>query len=378
MKNHYAETFQGKALVRTEHPLNTWKWLARREELAGKAEARAATALGEARQAGVKPRDMADLTAALEQALAELVHARDTRAAFAKRWTPGEGYSDPEDCVDVPKLRPVPSAAAEPLPPMIDDEAAGEDIDDIADSLRRPARLPRRDGLPHPAEAPARRAAAPMATVAAQRPRPIAPQPAPAPSNEPLSASSSPVPDASVSPAPPTVPPSPAADGSATPSTGAPTQSALFGEPEQREPASAPEPFAVKSYKGLKNTPPDEYKFKKGEPSRNQKGRPKGAKNLKTVIKDVFEQPVPIRAENGRKRTITMAAGIFEMHARQALNGDVRSLAVIANLLAKYWNDDALPEKIVELTPEERSILKNRLLMMKLIDPDDRDGGDKP
>lgn len=377
MKNQYSETFEGQALVRNEPPRNTWNWLTRREELTGNTLRRAREALAAARQAGVKPRQMPDLLAAVEQADKAHSHARDTRAAFALRWTSSAGYVDPSDGDSAQKPQPAAPVEAEPLPPAIDDEEASEDID-VAESIRRPARMPRRDGLPHPAPAPARRVVveAPAVKAAALPPdRLVAPQPVPPPPSEPPLASQAltaenpaPVPpssDAVTEPSPPPARPP------------APPQSEWLAEPEPRQPASPSDPVVVKSYKGLKDTPPDEFKFKKGEPSRNPNGRPKGAKNLKTVIKEVFGQKLKLQGDDGRWRTITLAAAIFEVQARQALEGDTRALGIIATLLGKYWNDEEVPEKTVELTAEERSILKNRLLMLKLIDPDEDDGEDK-
>src|SRR5579864_4437021 len=76
--------------------------------------------------------------------------------------------------------------------------------------------------------------------------------------------------------------------------------------------------------------PPRATQFKKGQ-SGNPSGRPKGARNLKTDVDEVYGQRVAV-TEQGRRRKITKGQGVVMAQFAKALQGDTRAAAWIAGI----------------------------------------------
>jgi hypothetical protein len=95
---------------------------------------------------------------------------------------------------------------------------------------------------------------------------------------------------------------------------------------------SAPYPVGYKK-------PPKHSQFKKGE-SGNKKGRPKGAKGLKTIVRDVFAQKVVVRSANGSTRMSKMEA-IVHKTAEKSFAGDIRAIMAALKLYATYVPDES-------------------------------------
>jgi hypothetical protein len=73
--------------------------------------------------------------------------------------------------------------------------------------------------------------------------------------------------------------------------------------------------------------PPKHTQFKKGQ-SGNPKGRPKGAKNLRTIVNGVLDKPIKVH-EEGEARSVTRFEALFiSMYAR-AMKGDNRAAELI-------------------------------------------------
>lgn len=66
--------------------------------------------------------------------------------------------------------------------------------------------------------------------------------------------------------------------------------------------------------------PPKHSQFQKGQ-SGNPNGRPKGSKNISTILKDQLYRKVTI-SENGRHKQITVIDAIFRRVSKSALEGD--------------------------------------------------------
>ena len=99
--------------------------------------------------------------------------------------------------------------------------------------------------------------------------------------------------------------------------------------------------------------PPKRRQFKKGQ-SGNRKGRPKGSRNLKTLILGELERTVTIR-EDGVPRKVSGRAGIAKRVLEKALRGDPKSILLILEIDRENTPDDQrspLPE-------EDRNILEH-------------------
>jgi DNA-binding FadR family transcriptional regulator len=73
--------------------------------------------------------------------------------------------------------------------------------------------------------------------------------------------------------------------------------------------------------------PPRRTRFTKGE-SGNPNGRPKGSKNLATLLEKELRQRVVVN-ENGRRRSITKQEAMIKHLVNKALSGDRRLLQLM-------------------------------------------------
>ncbi len=69
--------------------------------------------------------------------------------------------------------------------------------------------------------------------------------------------------------------------------------------------------------------PPKRGRFKPGQ-SGNPKGRPRGRKNVHTILEETLYKPVTI-TENGRKRKAPAIEALFLSLLRKSLDGDMRA-----------------------------------------------------
>jgi hypothetical protein len=75
--------------------------------------------------------------------------------------------------------------------------------------------------------------------------------------------------------------------------------------------------------------PPKKTQFKPGQ-SGNPKGRPKGAKNESTILKNILNRKLEIR-EAGRARKISVMEAILLKFTEDALKGNTKSAAFLLN-----------------------------------------------
>lgn len=86
-----------------------------------------------------------------------------------------------------------------------------------------------------------------------------------------------------------------------------------------------------RAYKVGYGKPPKHSQFKKGQ-SGNPKGRPKGAKNISTILHEQLFRPLTI-TENGRRKQIPLIDAFFRRLGKSALEGDPRSQDRLIRLL---------------------------------------------
>lgn len=104
---------------------------------------------------------------------------------------------------------------------------------------------------------------------------------------------------------------------------------------------------APKSSKwGKGKTDPNSW-WKKGGPSPNPKGRPKGAKNQKTLYKEAFETKITVTMD-GKQKTMTKKELGYHQVAQKAATGDLKAFQIQKELDERYDPPEAAPP-----SPEE-------------------------
>ncbi len=116
--------------------------------------------------------------------------------------------------------------------------------------------------------------------------------------------------------------------------------------PEQT-PASAPEACDV----GYRN-PPRTTRFKPGR-SGNPRGRPKGAKNLKTIIERELNRKVVIRDDRGR-RSVSKSEAVAMQLVKKALEGNDKAIQILLKLTNEFEAilKAAAEAEVATLSPE--------------------------
>ena len=90
-------------------------------------------------------------------------------------------------------------------------------------------------------------------------------------------------------------------------------------------------PEGERDYEVGYGKPPRHTRFRKGQ-SGNPGGRPKGAKNLATLLKEALNEPVTV-AENGGRRKITMREAIIKQHVKRSATADLRATKILLDLV---------------------------------------------
>src|SRR6201996_2317836 len=77
--------------------------------------------------------------------------------------------------------------------------------------------------------------------------------------------------------------------------------------------------------------PPRHTQFKKGQ-SGNPKGRPKGSRNLTTLLSEALNERVVV-TENGGRRRITMRQAIIKQLVKRSATADLRAIKILLDLV---------------------------------------------
>ena len=93
-----------------------------------------------------------------------------------------------------------------------------------------------------------------------------------------------------------------------------------------------PNPRPLGDYEVGYCRPPREHQFKKGEVSRNPKGRPRGANRPALDLVSVLMQPVTIRIK-GKERKVPYPEAMIQALQGVALMGEPRQAQILINLM---------------------------------------------
>src|SRR5262245_27530531 len=81
--------------------------------------------------------------------------------------------------------------------------------------------------------------------------------------------------------------------------------------------------------------PPVNRQFKPGQ-SGNPRGRPKGSKNLVTMVAEALNEKIKVRTKDGRTRTLSKQELMVEVMINKAAAGDTKAFAMVVRFMDKY------------------------------------------
>jgi hypothetical protein len=142
----------------------------------------------------------------------------------------------------------------------------------------------------------------------------------------------------------------------------------------KRQPTNPPPEDA--SYEVGYCKPPKETRFKPGQ-SGNPKGRPRGARNLRTAVREALQEKVEVR-EGGRMRRISKMDAIIQVTLNKGLKGDPKGLAAVLQLARQTGLMDEEPDTAANenLSAQDEAILAD-FLARQVIEVPDLDAGDE-
>jgi Family of unknown function (DUF5681) len=101
--------------------------------------------------------------------------------------------------------------------------------------------------------------------------------------------------------------------------------------------------------------PPKKHQFKKGQ-SGNLRGRPKGSKNLATIIKEaLLERKVSMR-DRDKSRRVSALEGMILQQTNKGLQGDIKSVSLMLNCYGQYVTGET---QALELNDDEKEIIED-------------------
>lgn len=136
--------------------------------------------------------------------------------------------------------------------------------------------------------------------------------------------------------------------------------------------AAAPDEPVQASPVGYK-CPPEKGKFRKDD-GRPRPGRPKGSKNMKTLVIKSAGRKVVV-TENGRKRSMTRLEALVETAMVAGLGKSTKDRAYAISLAQRYIPEDE-PEGAVPLSDDDKAILKSQAALLGMLGDDEEGGGE--
>lgn len=108
--------------------------------------------------------------------------------------------------------------------------------------------------------------------------------------------------------------------------------------------------------KGGYGNPPKHSRFIPGK-SGNPRGRPKGSKNLKTLLREIFREEIPITIDGRTRKVPALLVAVLKLRIK-AFEGNDRSLREFVDMGWKYVGDSEDEQAEDTISPEAEAILQ--------------------
>ena len=118
-----------------------------------------------------------------------------------------------------------------------------------------------------------------------------------------------------------------------------------------------------REYRVGKYKPDPKYNWKKGQ-SGNRAGRPKGAKNLKTIIRASARRLVPV-LKGGRKRKLTIMEIGFNNLEAEVVKGSRSAFMDYFTIIERHSDNEETGRSMGDLATEDQAILTYMLARAK-------------
>lgn len=123
---------------------------------------------------------------------------------------------------------------------------------------------------------------------------------------------------------------------------------------------------------GYGKTDPDTW-WKKGTPSPNPVGRPKGSKNHKTLYREAFAAKVPVKVD-GKLRRLTKDELSYQNFANLCASGDTKAMALKLQYDGKFADPEPV-EPTQEQTVASLKALDQYIALRRKFGPTGDDSG---
>lgn len=118
-------------------------------------------------------------------------------------------------------------------------------------------------------------------------------------------------------------------------------------------------------YKVGYGKPPKHTQFKPGQ-SGNPKGKPKGAKNIETILKNELYGKVQVTV-GGKKKKLTKFEVAMKQMMEKAAKGDLKALGMLLSLAKEYVATAPSSAQMAPPTSDELAILEDVVAFEKML-----------
>jgi hypothetical protein len=111
-----------------------------------------------------------------------------------------------------------------------------------------------------------------------------------------------------------------------------------------------------RDYEVGRGKPPKHTQFKKGQ-SGNPRGRPRGAKNLATLVGEALDQKVTI-TEQGRRRKISKREAIITQLVNRSASADLKATTILLGMMQEIERRTGASTEPAALSEADREVLQ--------------------